>query len=151
MTKVSIPSGMKDACFRKSGVQDPPTTCPFTAVTSCTSVSFCFSKLPKRVKSFFTDGVSPWCCPAHLVIALMFLLHPWRIYSLLPLDLLQSLESLRAQEEARSKRHSTSELGTITFSDIRKEGWLHYKQILTEKGKVEHCREHALCMDVNDS
>ncbi|KAM9424097.1 rho GTPase-activating protein 23-like [Pholidichthys leucotaenia] len=61
-----------------------------------------FSKLPKRVKSFFTDG---------------------------------SLENLRAQEDARSKRHSTSELGTITFSDIRKEGWLHYKQILTEKGK----------------
>ncbi|XP_040885120.1 rho GTPase-activating protein 23-like isoform X2 [Toxotes jaculatrix] len=61
-----------------------------------------FSKLPKRVKSFFTDG---------------------------------SLETLRAQEEARSKRHSTSELGTITFSDVRKEGWLHYKQILTEKGK----------------
>uniref|UniRef100_A0A4W6F2J0 Rho GTPase activating protein 23 n=1 Tax=Lates calcarifer TaxID=8187 RepID=A0A4W6F2J0_LATCA len=43
--------------------------------------------------------------------------------------------SLRAQEETRSKRHSTSELGTITFSDVRKEGWLHYKQILTEKGK----------------
>ncbi|XP_050925195.1 rho GTPase-activating protein 23 isoform X3 [Lates calcarifer] len=63
-----------------------------------------FSKLPKRVKSFFTDG---------------------------------SLESLRAQEETRSKRHSTSELGTITFSDVRKEGWLHYKQILTEKGKVQ--------------
>ncbi|XP_044033517.1 rho GTPase-activating protein 23-like isoform X3 [Siniperca chuatsi] len=61
-----------------------------------------FSKLPKRVKSFFTD---------------------------------ESLESLRAQEEARSKRHSTSELGTITFSDVCKEGWLHYKQILTEKGK----------------
>ncbi|KAM3591482.1 uncharacterized protein V6R79_002447 [Siganus canaliculatus] len=64
--------------------------------------SLVFSKLPKRVMSFFTDG---------------------------------SLESLRAQEEARSKRHSTSELGTITFSDVRKEGWLHYKQILTEKGK----------------
>ncbi|XP_068460187.1 rho GTPase-activating protein 23-like isoform X3 [Clinocottus analis] len=61
-----------------------------------------FSKLPKRVKSFFTDG---------------------------------SLESLRAQEEARSKRHSTSELETLTFSDVRKEGWLQYKQILTEKGK----------------
>uniref|UniRef100_A0A8B9H4A7 Rho GTPase activating protein 23b n=1 Tax=Astyanax mexicanus TaxID=7994 RepID=A0A8B9H4A7_ASTMX len=61
-----------------------------------------FSRLPKRVKSFFTDG---------------------------------SLESLRAAEEARSKRHSTSELGSITLTDIRKEGWLHYKQILTEKGK----------------
>ncbi|KAI4872378.1 hypothetical protein NFI96_033645 [Prochilodus magdalenae] len=61
-----------------------------------------FSRLPKRVKSFFTDG---------------------------------SLESLRAAEEARSKRHSTSELGNITLTDIRKEGWLHYKQILTEKGK----------------
>ncbi|XP_034049460.1 rho GTPase-activating protein 23-like isoform X2 [Thalassophryne amazonica] len=58
--------------------------------------------LPKRVKSFFTDG---------------------------------SLESLRAQEETRSKRHSTSELGNLTFSDVRKEGWLHYKQILTQKGK----------------
>ncbi|XP_062331104.1 rho GTPase-activating protein 23-like isoform X3 [Osmerus eperlanus] len=61
-----------------------------------------FSRLPKRVKSFFTDG---------------------------------SLESLRVAEEVRSKRHSTSELGTITFSNVRKEGWLHYKQILTEKGK----------------
>ncbi|KAF7205189.1 transcript variant X2, partial [Nothobranchius furzeri] len=61
-----------------------------------------FSKLPKRVKSFFTDG---------------------------------SLESLRVQEEARSKRHSTSELGTTTVSHVRKEGWLHYKQVLTEKGK----------------
>ncbi|XP_028823831.1 rho GTPase-activating protein 23 isoform X3 [Denticeps clupeoides] len=61
-----------------------------------------FSRLPKRVKSFFTDG---------------------------------SLESLRAAEDARSKRHSTSELGNITLTDVRKEGWLHYKQILTEKGK----------------
>ncbi|XP_063076782.1 rho GTPase-activating protein 23 [Engraulis encrasicolus] len=61
-----------------------------------------FTRLPKRVKSFFTDG---------------------------------SLESLRAAEEARSKRHSTSELGNLTLTDIRKEGWLHYKQILTEKGK----------------
>ncbi|TSK14615.1 Rho GTPase-activating protein 23 [Bagarius yarrelli] len=61
-----------------------------------------FMRLPKRVKSFFTEG---------------------------------SLESLRAAEEARSKRHSTSELGNITLTDIRKEGWLHYKQILTEKGK----------------
>ncbi|XP_035389482.1 LOW QUALITY PROTEIN: rho GTPase-activating protein 23 [Electrophorus electricus] len=60
------------------------------------------SRLPKRVKSFFTDG---------------------------------SLESLRAAEDARSKRHSTSELGSITLTDVRKEGWLHYKQILTEKGK----------------
>ncbi|XP_035260364.1 rho GTPase-activating protein 23-like isoform X2 [Anguilla anguilla] len=61
-----------------------------------------FSRLPKRVKSFFTDG---------------------------------SLDSLGSAEEARSKRHSTSELGNISFSDVRKEGWLHYKQILTEKGK----------------
>ncbi|XP_057214255.1 rho GTPase-activating protein 23 isoform X1 [Triplophysa rosa] len=61
-----------------------------------------FSRIPKRVKSFFADG---------------------------------SLESLRAAEEARSKRHSTSELGSVTLSDIRKDGWLHYKQILTEKGK----------------
>ncbi|XP_051904312.1 rho GTPase-activating protein 23 isoform X5 [Hippocampus zosterae] len=61
-----------------------------------------FSRLPKRVKSFFTDG---------------------------------SLDNLGTAEEVRSKRHSTSELGTITYSDVRLEGWLHFKQILTEKGK----------------
>eukprot|EP00066_Takifugu_rubripes_P013231 XP_011602497.1 PREDICTED: rho GTPase-activating protein 23 isoform X3 [Takifugu rubripes] len=61
-----------------------------------------FSRLPKRVKSFFTDG---------------------------------SLDNLRSAEEVRSKRHSTSELGNIAYSDVRREGWLHYKQILTEKGK----------------
>uniref|UniRef100_A0A672QIE1 Rho GTPase activating protein 23b n=1 Tax=Sinocyclocheilus grahami TaxID=75366 RepID=A0A672QIE1_SINGR len=42
-----------------------------------------------------------------------------------------SLENLRAAEKARS----TFELGNITLTDIRKEGWLHYKQILTNKGK----------------
>ncbi|XP_059203277.1 rho GTPase-activating protein 23 [Centropristis striata] len=61
-----------------------------------------FSRLPKRVKSFFTDG---------------------------------SLDNLGTAEEVRSKRHSTSELGNITYSDVRREGWLHFKQILTEKGK----------------
>ncbi|XP_048857010.1 rho GTPase-activating protein 23-like isoform X3 [Brienomyrus brachyistius] len=61
-----------------------------------------FSRLPKRVKSFFADG---------------------------------SFDSLGNVVEAHCKRHSTSELGTLTFSNIRKEGWLHYKQILTEKGK----------------
>ncbi|KAM9843924.1 rho GTPase-activating protein 23 [Aulostomus maculatus] len=61
-----------------------------------------FSRLPKRVKSFFTDG---------------------------------SLDNLGSAEEVRSKRHSTSELGNITYSDVRREGWLHFKQILTEKGK----------------
>ncbi|KAM9392876.1 rho GTPase-activating protein 23 isoform 2-T2 [Pholidichthys leucotaenia] len=60
------------------------------------------TRLPKRVKSFFTDG---------------------------------SLDDLGAVEEVRSKRHSTSELGNITYSDIRRDGWLHFKQILTEKGK----------------
>ncbi|XP_058858912.1 rho GTPase-activating protein 23-like isoform X6 [Acipenser ruthenus] len=61
-----------------------------------------FSRLPKRVKSFFTDG---------------------------------SLDSLGVAQDVRSKRHSTSELSNLTFSDVRREGWLHYKQILTEKGK----------------
>ncbi|TRY59606.1 hypothetical protein DNTS_003889 [Danionella cerebrum] len=61
-----------------------------------------FSRLPKRVKSFFTEG---------------------------------SLEALGAAEEARSKRHSTSELGNISYSDVKREGWLHFKQIHTEKGK----------------
>lgn len=48
----------------------------------------------------------------------------------------QSLDNLRSAEEVRSKRHSTSELGNITYSDVLREGWLHFKQILTEKGKV---------------
>uniref|UniRef100_A0AAQ4QH61 Rho GTPase activating protein 23a n=1 Tax=Gasterosteus aculeatus aculeatus TaxID=481459 RepID=A0AAQ4QH61_GASAC len=61
-----------------------------------------FTRLPKRVKSFFTDG---------------------------------SLDNLGTAEEVRSKRHSTSELGNITYSDVLREGWLHFKQILTEKGK----------------
>ncbi|XP_052405709.1 rho GTPase-activating protein 23 isoform X6 [Carassius gibelio] len=61
-----------------------------------------FSRIPKRVKSFFTEG---------------------------------SLDSLAAAEEARSKRHSTSELGNISYSDVKREGWLHFKQIHTEKGK----------------
>ncbi|XP_061565256.1 rho GTPase-activating protein 23-like isoform X7 [Cololabis saira] len=67
-----------------------------------------FSKLPKRVKSFFTDG---------------------------SLESLRAQEEARVQEENRSKRRSTSDLGSISFSDVRKEGWLHLKQILTEKGK----------------
>ncbi|XP_066483041.1 rho GTPase-activating protein 23 [Tiliqua scincoides] len=46
-----------------------------------------------------------------------------------------SLDSLGTTEDTRSKRHSTSDLSDVTFSDVRKEGWLHYKQILTKKGK----------------
>ncbi|XP_051994839.1 rho GTPase-activating protein 23-like isoform X2 [Xyrauchen texanus] len=61
-----------------------------------------FSRLPKRVKSFFTEG---------------------------------SLDSLGPALEVLSKRHSTSELGSITYSDVKREGWLHFKQIHTEKGK----------------
>ncbi|XP_017453188.1 rho GTPase-activating protein 23 isoform X3 [Rattus norvegicus] len=48
-----------------------------------------------------------------------------------------SLDSWGTSEdaEAPSKRHSTSDLSDATFSDIRREGWLYYKQILTKKGK----------------
>ncbi|KAM4717663.1 rho GTPase-activating protein 23 isoform 7-T7 [Anableps anableps] len=46
-----------------------------------------------------------------------------------------SLDILGTAEEVRSKRHSTSELGNISYSNIRREGWLQFKQILTEKGK----------------
>ncbi|KAI4904097.1 hypothetical protein NFI96_026187, partial [Prochilodus magdalenae] len=46
-----------------------------------------------------------------------------------------SLESLKAADDARSKRHSASELGSISYTDVRREGWLHYKQIHTETGK----------------
>ncbi|NXB52451.1 RHG23 protein, partial [Leucopsar rothschildi] len=49
----------------------------------------------------------------------------------------QSLDSLGTSEDARSKRHSTSELSDAPFSAVRKEGWLHCKQILTKKGKAE--------------
>ncbi|NWR06519.1 RHG23 protein, partial [Paradoxornis webbianus] len=48
-----------------------------------------------------------------------------------------SLDSLGASEDARSKRHSTSDLSDVPFSAVRKEGWLHCKQILTKKGKAE--------------
>ncbi|MGH0134025.1 UNVERIFIED_CONTAM: hypothetical protein FKN15_052614 [Acipenser sinensis] len=43
--------------------------------------------------------------------------------------------SLDAVQDARTMCHSTSELSNLTFSDVHREGWLHYKQILTEKGK----------------
>uniref|UniRef100_UPI00398F1920 rho GTPase-activating protein 23 isoform X2 n=1 Tax=Pristiophorus japonicus TaxID=55135 RepID=UPI00398F1920 len=46
-----------------------------------------------------------------------------------------SLESLDASENTRSKRHSTSDLCDVTFSDVRKEGWLYFRQLVTEKGK----------------
>ncbi|XP_024127561.1 rho GTPase-activating protein 23 isoform X4 [Oryzias melastigma] len=46
-----------------------------------------------------------------------------------------SPDSVRTAEEIRSKRHSTSELGNITYSDVWRQGWLHFKQIVTEKGK----------------
>ncbi|XP_037664449.1 rho GTPase-activating protein 23 isoform X2 [Choloepus didactylus] len=48
-----------------------------------------------------------------------------------------SLDSWGTSEDADapSKRHSTSDLSDTTFSDVRREGWLYYKQILTKKGK----------------
>ncbi|XP_055512806.1 rho GTPase-activating protein 21-B-like isoform X2 [Leucoraja erinacea] len=46
-----------------------------------------------------------------------------------------SSESLDGSENNRSKRHSTSDLCDVTFSDVRKEGWLYYRQLVTEKGK----------------
>ncbi|XP_028286115.1 rho GTPase-activating protein 23-like [Parambassis ranga] len=46
-----------------------------------------------------------------------------------------SLESLQAHKEGQCEHQSTSELGTITFNDVDKEGWLQYKQILAERGK----------------
>ncbi|XP_054032577.1 rho GTPase-activating protein 23 [Dryobates pubescens] len=46
-----------------------------------------------------------------------------------------SLDSLGTSEDARSKRHSTSDLSDVPLSAVRKEGWLHCKQILTKKGK----------------
>ncbi|XP_016057691.1 PREDICTED: rho GTPase-activating protein 23 [Miniopterus natalensis] len=48
-----------------------------------------------------------------------------------------SLDSWGTSEDADapSKRHSTSDLSDTTFSDIRREGWLYYKQVLTNKGK----------------
>nr|XP_033774320.1 rho GTPase-activating protein 23 isoform X2 [Geotrypetes seraphini] len=46
-----------------------------------------------------------------------------------------SLDSLGTSEDSRSKKHLASDLLDDKFSDVRKEGWLHYKQILTKKGK----------------
>lgn len=65
-----------------------------------------------------------WCSPSHP--------HPPLVLSL------QSLDSWGTSEDADapSKRHSTSDLSDTAFSDIRREGWLSYKQVLTKKGKV---------------
>ncbi|XP_036317279.1 rho GTPase-activating protein 23 isoform X2 [Pipistrellus kuhlii] len=48
-----------------------------------------------------------------------------------------SLDSWGTSEDADapSKRHSTSDLSDTAFSDVRREGWLYYKQVLTNKGK----------------
>nr|XP_020735236.1 rho GTPase-activating protein 23 [Odocoileus virginianus texanus] len=56
-----------------------------------------------------------------------------------------SLDSWGTSEDADapSKRHSTSDLSDATFSDIRREGWLYYKQVLTKKGKVRWLEEAA--------
>ncbi|KAM7069197.1 rho GTPase-activating protein 23 isoform 3-T3 [Molossus nigricans] len=50
-----------------------------------------------------------------------------------------SLDSWGTSEDADapSKRHSTSDLSDTAFSDVRREGWLYYKQVLTNKGKAE--------------
>lgn len=91
------------------------------------------------MKSFFTDGVSFSFGSVHLMPSEPFLVSASlragsrRVKEFLPF---QSLDNLGSAEEVRSKRHSTSELGNITYSDVRREGWLHFKQILTEKGKV---------------
>lgn len=53
------------------------------------------------------------------------------------LSVLQYAETLQPQVEPWSKRHSTSDLRTVTFSDVCKQGWLHYKQVYTEKRKVQ--------------
>ncbi|XP_043530559.1 rho GTPase-activating protein 23-like [Chiloscyllium plagiosum] len=69
-----------------------------------------------------------------------------KVYSKLPkrvpsLKLLRSfftdgsLDNLEDTENRRSKRHSTSELCDVTFSDVRNEGWLYFRQLVTEKGK----------------
>lgn len=60
--------------------------------------------------------------------------HP-KLCSVVPL---QSLDSWGNSEDADapSKRPSTSDLSDTAFNDIRREGWLYYKQILTKKGKV---------------
>lgn len=61
VTRVSTPSGTKAACFRESDVRESPTSCETFQRFHLMLVflSLLYSKLPKRVKSFFTDGVSP--------------------------------------------------------------------------------------------
>lgn len=101
------------------------------------------SRVPslRMLRSFFTDGVSAggrgWRCRWHGAGGWQGQAQPMPAPvtpgSVSPL---QSLDSLGTSEDTRSKRHSTSDLSDVTFSDVRKEGWLHYKQILTKKGKV---------------
>lgn len=71
VTRVSTPSGTKAACFRESdvsGVSHELRNFPTPSPHALVFLSLLYSKLPKRVKSFFTDGVSPH--------ALMLLLPP---------------------------------------------------------------------------
>lgn len=79
-----------------------------------------------------------WPCGSHLTLP--------------SLVLLQSLDSWGTSEDADapSKRHSTSDLSDTTFSDVRREGWLYYKQVLTNKGKVrwpEECGDDGWQLD----
>lgn len=102
------------------------------------------SRVPslRMLRSFFTDGVSAggrgWGCRWHGPRG--GVAGPCTAYAstVTPRSVSppQSLDSLGTSEDTRSKRHSTSDLSDVTFSDVRKEGWLHYKQILTKKGKV---------------
>lgn len=69
--------------------------------------------------------------------------HPGSRLKVPSVVLSQSLDSWDTSEDAdaASKRHSTSDLSDATFSDIRREGWLCYKQVLTKKGKVRQLVE----------
>ncbi|XP_028905370.1 LOW QUALITY PROTEIN: rho GTPase-activating protein 23 [Ornithorhynchus anatinus] len=46
-----------------------------------------------------------------------------------------SLDSLGTSEEPQPKRHSASDLSDGAAGEVHQEGWLHFKQILTKKGK----------------
>lgn len=51
-----------------------------------------------------------------------------RLFSSLP----QALDGHKSSDDSSSRRDSSSDI----FTDFRKEGWLHFRQLNTDKNKV---------------
>ncbi|KAF3699883.1 Rho GTPase-activating protein 23 Rho-type GTPase-activating protein 23 [Channa argus] len=113
-----VSSGMSSAPAMVTSPASPTFTFPLTRLFShdCTITTERSKSCDEGLNTFREEGR---VLSLHIIFMSVF----------------QSVAKFGTAEEVRSKRHSTSELGNITYSDVRREGWLHFKQILTEKGK----------------